>query len=61
MDATTQWNVTNGPMVIGGTWASAAIAPSWQSYLGPLYIYKRALSAAEIMTNYNILKGRFGL
>ena len=29
--------------------------------LGPVMIWNRALSAAEILTNYNRLKGRFGL
>jgi hypothetical protein len=29
--------------------------------LGPLHIYNRALSANEVLHNYNALKGRFGL
>jgi len=33
----------------------------WDGKLGPLQIYNRALSATEILTNYNRLKGRFGL
>ena len=29
--------------------------------LGPIHIYNRALSANEVLQNYNALKGRFGL
>jgi len=31
------------------------------SNIGPLHIYNRALSASEVLHNYNALKGRFGL
>lgn len=33
----------------------------WNGKLGPCMIWNRALSAAEVLTNYNRLKGRFGL
>jgi len=33
----------------------------WEGKMGPTNIYNRALSAAEVLTNYNRLKGRFGL
>ena len=33
----------------------------WDGNLGPVHIYNRALSAEEILHNYNALKGRFGL
>ena len=29
--------------------------------IGPVHIYNRALSASEVLQNYNALKGRFGL
>ena len=29
--------------------------------IGPCHIYNRALSASEVLHNYNALKGRFGL
>ena len=29
--------------------------------MGPIHMYDRALSAEEILHNYNALKGRFGL
>jgi len=55
------WGVSGGPFCIGAQWLSSAIVPSWQSYLGPVYYYKRELTASEVLTNYNRLKGRFGL
>ena len=29
--------------------------------IGPIQVYNRALSASEVLHNYNALKGRFGL
>ena len=33
----------------------------WNGNIGPVMIYNRELTAAEVLTNYNLLKGRFGL
>jgi len=33
----------------------------WNGDMGPTLIYNRALSASEVLQNYNRLKGRFGL
>ena len=33
----------------------------WLGYISNIHIYNRALSASEILHNYNALKGRFGL
>jgi hypothetical protein len=35
--------------------------PPFNGQLGPVHIYNRALSANEVLHNYNALKGRFGL
>jgi hypothetical protein len=44
---------------------SASTQGGWGSYipmdLGTFSIYNRALSAAEVLQNYNAQKGRFGL
>jgi hypothetical protein len=55
------WGVSGGPFCIGGQWISSAVVPTWKSYLGPVYYYKRQISASEVLKNYNVLKGRFGL
>ena len=34
---------------------------SWLGKYGPFYSYTRALTEAEVLQNYNALKGRFGL
>ena len=33
----------------------------WNGLIGPVNIYNRALTSGEVLTNYNRLKGRFGL
>lgn len=33
----------------------------WNGDINPIHIYNRALSASEVLHNYNALKGRFGL
>ena len=33
----------------------------WEGYISNVHIYNRALSASEVLHNYNALKGRFGL
>jgi hypothetical protein len=40
----------------GGTWGTAV---PYDGQLGPITFYNRALSASEILHNYNALKGRF--
>jgi hypothetical protein len=34
---------------------------AWNGNIGPCQVYNRALSANEVLHNYNALKGRFGL
>jgi len=55
------WGVSAGPFCIAGQWISSAIVPYGPIKLGPVYYYKREISAAEVLQNYNQLKGRFGL
>jgi hypothetical protein len=38
-----------------------AASNSFDGNIGPVHIYNRALSATEVLHNYNALKGRFGL
>jgi hypothetical protein len=33
----------------------------WNGNIGPIHIYNRALSAEEVLSNYNGLRGRFGV
>ena len=33
----------------------------WTGFFGPIYFYNRAITASEVLQNYNALKGRFGL
>jgi len=33
----------------------------WNGEIGPVHIYNRALSAEEVLSNYNGLRGRFGV
>jgi len=40
---------------------SDGFAANTDGNIGPMHIYNRALSANEILHNYNALKGRFGL
>ena len=35
--------------------------PAFNGQIGPILIYNRALSAGEVLQNYNRVKGRFGL
>ena len=42
----------------GGTWGSAV---PYNGQLGPITFYNRALSASDVLQNYQAQKGRFGL
>ena len=42
-----------------GAWYNGAY--DWNGNIGPLQVYNRALSAQEVLHNYNGLRGRFGL
>jgi len=53
------WMVSGGPFVIAGQWISSAIVSYGPIKLGPMYYYKRTLTAAEVLKNYNQLKDRF--
>jgi hypothetical protein len=43
------------------TWFNRAAAQTWKGNASNVQAYNRALSAAEILQNYNALKHRFGL
>jgi hypothetical protein len=43
------------------TWFNRAAAQTWKGNASAVQAYNRALSAAEILQNYNALKHRFGL
>ena len=47
----------SGPLIIGAFQSAGSL--DFQGDMGPTIIYNRELSAAEIMQNYNALKGRF--
>jgi len=49
--------ITSTPLQIG----ARNDGNSFDGNIGPVHIYNRALSANEILHNYNALKGRFGL
>ena len=55
--------VYNTTMAIGSYRYSDAIASRYltNQTIGGIYLYNRALSASEILQNYNATKGRFGL
>ena len=43
------------------TWFNRAGAQTWKGNASNVQAYSRALSAAEILQNYNALRNRFGL
>ena len=54
--------VTAGASI--GFWSVGAYTGGtfgFNGQMGPVHIYTRALSASEVLHNYNVLKGRFGL
>ena len=70
------WNAINKPLGFSGTIPSTTATfdadDTWliggdgygtntDGNIGPMHIYNRALSANEVLHNYNALKGRFGL
>ncbi len=44
-----------------GAYAGGTSQYAFQGQIGPIQVYTRALSANEVLHNYNALKGRFGL
>jgi hypothetical protein len=59
---------TNNGTIAAGTSYSTSFIGDWaggsfvfNGNIGPIHIYNRALSASEVLHNYNALKGRFGL
>ena len=60
----TTWATTNVNTVIGALYNNAGTTIDsglWIGDIGPIQIYNRALSAEEVLYNYNGLKSRFGL
>lgn len=33
----------------------------WEGYLGPIFVYDKALTANEVLQNFNAMRGRFGV
>ena len=67
-ESTTQTGVTSigdptTNMTIGCLHNTDGSIPNglWNGNIGPVHIYNRALSANEVLHNYNALKSRFGL
>jgi len=56
--STTTANTVTNPVVIGSSYNQNAF---FSGVIGPVHIYNRALSANEVLHNYNALKSRFGL
>jgi hypothetical protein len=54
----TGWGSTNNNFEIGRKSGGGQL---WVGNMGPIQIYNRALSANEVLHNYNALKDRFGL
>ena len=51
-------NLSQRNLIIG---AYYGLSETFTGKIGPVLIYNRALSAGEVLQNYNRLKGRFGL
>ena len=56
-NSTYTWNIIGKIYTLGGTTDSA----QWNNKIYQNSIYNRALSAAEVLQNYNALKGRYNL
>lgn len=52
---------TTGPLIIGAGYYTDTIIDFFNGKIAQLGIYNRALSASEILQNYNATKGRFQL
>ena len=52
-------NANNNDMTLG--FQNFSSGRYFNGQIGPILIYNRALSASEVLQNYNRLKGRFGL
>ena len=61
--ASTSVDAPTFPLIIGGWRQGASGSPSstWKGNINITQMYNRALSANEVLQNYNALKGRFGL
>ena len=67
----TSSNTASPTIGSGTTWSSGNSSPrygawyngsyDWNGNIGPLQVYNRALSASEVLHNYDALKGRFNL
>ncbi len=55
-NSTYTWNITNKIYILGGTTDSTI---TWNNKIYQNSIYNRALTATEVLQNYNALKGRF--
>jgi hypothetical protein len=58
---TSSQNAYNTYNVIGASLVSGTPMGHFNGDIGPILIYNRALSANEVLHNYNALRGRFNL
>ena len=60
--ATTATNVSTAvPFIVGGITTSSTVGNRWDGSIASTQVYNRALSASEVLQNYNATKTRFGL
>lgn len=56
------YDAANNKVIIGGTYTkSSGVVSRFKGNISNSFMYNRALSAAEILQNYNATKSRFGL
>ena len=61
-DTTSESNLSSiKPLTIGATFITGITTQRTNTSMGITQIYNRALSAAEVLQNYNATKTRFGL
>ena len=55
------WNISTNDLSIGAFVDNGSIYSYWAGSLDQFKIYNRALTASEIKSNYNAIKGRFNI
>jgi hypothetical protein len=58
--ATTGTAVFTSTIIIG-SWAAGASTYAWQGKIDAVQLYNRALTANEVLQNFNALRGRYGI
>ena len=54
------FNMTNKPLYVGATNLNNSPAVFFDNKISIVYLYNRALSASEVLQNYNATRGRYG-